>query len=145
MAEGKVVAVCMSREKGVPKKNVGQAFLEVGKGLVGDAHAGFAHRQVSMLALEDIEKMKEKLPDLEPGSFAENLTVTGVDLENVAIGARFRVGETLLALTQIGKECHTKCAIYHKTGDCIMPAKGLFFEVIEGGRVAVGDKVKRLD
>lgn len=145
MTGGKVVAVCISEQKGVPKKNVGEAVLEAGQGLAGDAHAGFAHRQVSMLALEDIETMKGKLPELEPGSFAENLTVAGVDLESLAIGDRFRVGEALLALTQIGKQCHTRCAIYHQTGDCIMPAKGLFFEVVEGGRVSVGDAVTRLD
>jgi MOSC domain-containing protein YiiM len=145
MSEGKVIAVCMSDRKGVPKKNVGEAMLEVGKGLAGDAHAGFAHRQVSMLALEDIETMKAKLPELEPGSFAENLTVAGLDLEGLSLGVRFRVGEALIALTQIGKECHRRCAIFHQTGDCIMPAKGLFFEVLEGGKVAVGDRVKRLD
>jgi MOSC domain-containing protein YiiM len=145
MKKGKVVAVCKSDQKGVPKTNVGEAVLEVGQGLVGDAHAGFAHRQVSMLALEDIETMKEKLPELEPGSFAENLTVSGLYLEGLSIGARFRVGEALIALTQIGKECHTRCAIYHQTGDCIMPAKGLFFEVVEGGKVAVGDEIKPVD
>ncbi|MFP4481717.1 MAG: MOSC domain-containing protein [Thermovirgaceae bacterium] len=145
MTEGKVIAVCMSDRKGVPKTNVREAVLEAGKGLLGDAHAGFAHRQVSMLALEDIETMKERLPELEPGSFAENLTVSGLDLQDLPLGARFRVGEALIALTQIGKECHTRCAIYHQTGDCIMPAKGLFFEVVEGGRVAVGDPVRRIE
>lgn len=145
MRKGKVVAVCKSDQKGVPKTNVGEAVLEVGQGLVGDAHAGFAHRQVSMLAIEDIEPMKAKLPELGPGSFAENLTVSGLNLEGLSIGARFRVGEALIALSQIGKECHTRCAIYHQTGDCIMPAKGLFFEVVEGGKVAVGDEIRSVD
>ncbi len=138
---GRVVAVCVSESKGTPKTDVGEGILLPGLGIDGDAHAGFAHRQVSLLAVEDIETMKEKLPDLVPGSFAENITVEGFDLSSLSIGDRIRVGEALLELSQIGKECHTRCAVYHKTGDCIMPKKGLFFKVIEGGRVASGDKV----
>lgn len=138
---GRVVAVCVSESKGTPKTDVGEGILLPGLGIDGDAHAGFAHRQVSLLAVEDIETMKEKLPDLVPGSFAENITVEGFDLSSLSIGDRISVGEALLELSQIGKECHTRCAVYHKTGDCIMPKKGLFFKVIEGGRVASGDKV----
>lgn len=145
MSSGRVVAVCVSEKKGEPKVNVGEALLEEGKGIVGDAHAGFAHRQVSMLALEDIEGMKAKLPELGPGSFAENLTVEGIDVKKLPVGARLKVGEALLELSQVGKECHTRCAIYHQTGDCIMPAKGLFFKVMEGGRVAEGDTVELVE
>jgi MOSC domain-containing protein YiiM len=141
---GKVVAVCVSESKGTPKTDVGEGVLLPGLGIDGDAHAGFAHRQVSMLAVEDIETMKEKLPDLVPGSFAENITVEGFDLSSLSVGDRVRVGEALLELSQIGKECHTRCAVYHKTGDCIMPKKGLFFKVLEGGRVAAGDPVDRV-
>jgi len=141
---GKVVAVCVSESKGTPKTDVGEGVLLPGLGIDGDAHAGFAHRQVSMLAVEDIETMKEKLPDLVPGSFAENITVEGFDLSSLSVGDRIRVGEALLELSQIGKECHTRCAVYHQTGDCIMPKKGLFFKVIEGGRVAAGDPVNRV-
>ncbi|GAB6280741.1 MAG: MOSC domain-containing protein [Thermovirga sp.] len=140
---GRVVAVCVSENKGTPKTDVGEGFLVAGQGIESDAHAGFAHRQISMLAIEDINGMKEMLPDLAPGSFAENITVESFDLSSLAIGDRLRVGEALLELSQIGKECHARCRVYHITGDCIMPRKGLFFKVIEGGRVAAGDAVER--
>ncbi|HOI82008.1 MAG: MOSC domain-containing protein [Thermovirgaceae bacterium] len=141
--KGKVIAVCVSESKGTPKTDVGEGYLLPDVGIEGDAHAGFAHRQISMLAVEDIEIMKERLPDLVPGSFAENITVEDFDLSSLSIGDRVRVGEALLELSQIGKECHTRCAVYHSAGDCIMPRKGLFFRVIEGGRVATGDAVER--
>ncbi|MEA3507834.1 MAG: MOSC domain-containing protein [Synergistota bacterium] len=140
--KGKVAAVCVSDSKGVPKANVGEGVLVEELGVEGDAHAGFAHRQVSVLAMEDIETMKPALPDLAPGSFAENLTLEGLDLLGLNIGDRLEVGEALLELTQIGKECHSRCQIYHTTGDCIMPRKGLFFHVVRGGRVAVGDSAE---
>lgn len=140
---GKVVAVCVSENKGTPKTDVGEGFLLVEQGIEGDAHAGFAHRQISMLAMEDIDGMKKMLPDLAPGSFAENITVEGFDLSSLAIGDRLCVGEAMLELSQIGKECHTRCRVYHITGDCIMPKKGLFFRVIESGRVVTGDPVER--
>jgi len=139
---GKVAAVCVSESKGTPKRDVGEGFLVAEQGIEGDAHSGFMHRQISMLSMEDIETMKAALPDLAPGSFAENITVEGFDLGSLKIGDRVRVGEALLELSQIGKECHTRCAVYHKTGDCILPKKGLFFRVIEGGRVKSGDPVK---
>jgi MOSC domain-containing protein YiiM len=142
--KGTIAAVCTSEAKGTQKEDVGEAFLVVEKGLEGDAHAGFAHRQVSLLTLEDIETAKEKLPELRPGSFAENLTVQGLDLSGVAIGDRLRAGEALLEISQIGKTCHTKCEIYHKTGDCIMPRKGLFCRVLEGGWVRRGDSIELL-
>ena len=144
MCEGVVWAVCMSKEKGTVKEDVGEALLVEGLGLVGDAHAGFIHRQVSLLALEDIEKMQEKLPDLKAGSFAENITVKGFNTECLSVGDRLQVGDTLLEVTQIGKKCHSKCEIYRITGDCIMPKKGIFCAVIKGGKIKKGDRVKKL-
>ncbi|WP_286974890.1 MOSC domain-containing protein [Acetomicrobium sp. UBA5826] len=144
MCEGIVWAVCLSKKKGTVKEDVGQATLVEGMGLEGDAHAGFMHRQVSLLALEDIEKMREKMPNLGPGSFAENITVKGLDMDSLSIGDRISVGETLLEVTQIGKECHSKCEIFKITGDCIMPKKGIFCAVIKGGRVKKGDVVKKV-
>lgn len=144
MCEGIVWAVCLSKKKGTVKEDVGEATLIEGMGLEGDAHAGFMHRQVSLLALEDIEKMREKMPNLGPGSFAENITVKGLDTDSLSIGDRISVGETLLEVTQIGKECHSKCEIFKITGDCIMPKKGIFCAVIKGGRVKKGDVVKKV-
>ncbi|HHZ03912.1 MOSC domain-containing protein [Acetomicrobium hydrogeniformans] len=144
MCEGIVWAVCLSKKKGTVKEDVGEATLIEGMGLEGDAHAGFMHRQVSLLALEDIEKMREKMPNLGPGSFAENITVKGLDMDSLSIGDRISVGDTLLEVTQIGKECHSKCEIFKITGDCIMPKKGIFCAVIKGGRVKKGDVVKKV-
>lgn len=144
MCEGIVWAVCLSKKKGTVKEDVGKATLIEGMGLEGDAHAGFMHRQVSLLALEDIEKMREKMPNLGPGSFAENITVKGLDMDSLSIGDRVSVGDTLLEVTQIGKECHSKCEIFKITGDCIMPKKGIFCAVIKGGRVKKGDVVKKV-
>lgn len=144
MCEGIVWAVCLSKKKGTVKEDVGEATLIEGMGLEGDAHAGFMHRQVSLLSLEDIEKMREKMPNLGPGSFAENITVKDLDMDSLSIGDRISVGETLLEVTQIGKECHSKCEIFKITGDCIMPKKGIFCAVIKGGRVKKGDVVKKV-
>ena len=142
--EGEVLAVCTSETKGTVKRDVGSGVLVEELGLEGDAHAGFAHRQVSLLAQEDIDTMKEKLPDLIPGSFAENLTVRGVDLGSLSVGDRIEAGPTLLEVSQIGKECHTRCQVYHATGDCIMPKKGIFCRVLRGGPVRTGDPVRIL-
>ncbi len=142
MTEGRVVAVCRSDRKGIPKDDIGTGVFVKGLGLDGDAHAGFAHRQVSLIAMEDIQIARAKLPSLRPGSFAENLTVEGIDLEASKVGLRLKVGDVLLEVSQIGKECHTKCAIYKTTGDCIMPKKGIFCRVLEGGRVSAGDKIE---
>lgn len=139
---GRVVAVCVSEAKGTPKEDVGAGVLVPEVGIEGDAHAGFAHRQVSLLSMEDIRDMRAKLPGLRPGSFAENLTVEGVDLGFLAIGHRLRVGDALLEVTQIGKECHARCAVYHAAGDCIMPKKGIFCRVLRGGTVRSGDAVE---
>ncbi|MCF7936208.1 MAG: MOSC domain-containing protein [Synergistales bacterium] len=142
--KGTIVAVCTAAGKGTHKEDIRRGRLVEGRGLEGDAHAGFAHRQVSMLSLEDIEGMQEQLPALRPGSFAENLTVRDMDLSTLQLGDRLQVGEALLELSQIGKECHSRCEIFHQTGDCIMPRKGLFFRVLRGGEVAAGDTVHLL-
>ena len=142
---GTIVAVCTSRRKGVRKRKVEEAEFEADWGLVGDAHAGHWHRQVSLLALESIEKMRQKGLNVGPGSFAENLTTRGLDLLSLPIGSRVRVGEeVVLEITQHGKVCHDRCAIYEMAGDCVMPREGVFARVIRGGRVKVGDSVEVL-
>lgn len=139
--EGVVEAVCLSRGKHTPKKPVAEAELKTGYGLVGDAHGGSA-REVSLLALEAIEEGRSKLPDLKPGDFAENLTTSGLKLEDLPLGARFSVGpDAVLEIIQIGKKCHSKCEIFKKMGDCVMPKKGIFARVINGGVVRKGDRV----
>jgi MOSC domain-containing protein YiiM len=143
-SSGKIIAVCTSLGKGTVKKNVGAGRLIAEFGLEGDAHGGFAHRQISIIASEDIESMKAKLPDLSPGSFAENLTTEGFDLASLEIGDRIRTGECILEVSQIGKECHSKCQVFKLSGDCIMPKKGIFCRVIEGGQVKTGDEISLL-
>lgn len=141
-SQGRIVAVCTAPEKGMIKHDVGEGLLVEELGLEGDAHAGFMHRQVSLIALEDIKTMMKKLPELEPGSFAENLTTEGFDLSELKIGDRLAVGEALLEVTQIGKECHSLCEVFKKIGDCIMPRKGIFTRVIKGGKVKTGDIIR---
>jgi len=137
---GQIVAVNTSLNKGERKKNIGSANLLIGLGIEGDAHAGFAHRQISLLAEESISKMIAKGLDVGPGDFAENLTTTGIDLVCLPIGTRLRAGEdAYLRVTQIGKECHSRCAIYEQAGDCVMPREGIFVEVLRGGKLTVGD------
>ena len=138
---GRVIAVCSSEKKGTPKTDVSEGVLEVGFGLKGDAHGGDWHRQVSLLAIEQIETMKNKGLDVRPGSFAENICTEGFDLGSIVVGARLRIGVTaIVEVTQIGKECHTRCAIYNKIGECIMPEQGVFAKVIEGGVIKTGDE-----
>ncbi len=140
--KGRLEAVCISREKGTVKTAVPAARLEAGHGLVGDAHAGPWHRQVSLLAGESIDRMRAVLPDLIAGAFAENLVVRGVDLMSASVGDRLLVGDdAVLEVTQIGKDCHQACAIGVATGDCIMPREGIFCRVIAGGEVRPGDPV----
>lgn len=139
---GKIIAVCSAPEKGMIKRDIGEGTLIEGVGLEGDAHAGFMHRQVSLIAMEDIRTMMEKLPSLVPGSFAENLTTEGFNLSRLKIGDRLRVGDALLEVSQIGKECHAKCEVFRQSGECIMPQKGIFTRVIKGGKVKTGDSVE---
>ncbi|MDH3960565.1 MAG: MOSC domain-containing protein [Desulfuromonadales bacterium] len=140
-----IVAVCTSKKKGERKTDVGQAELQEDFGLVGDAHGGEWHRQVSLLAIESIDKMRAAGLDVGPGDFAENLTTQGVNLYNLPVGTRLRVGDSvLLEMTQIGKECHDRCAIYHQAGDCVMPREGVFAIVVNGGLVKAGDRLEIL-
>lgn len=139
---GKVVDVCVSEKKGERKKPVDQVVVRVGHGIVEDAHAGEWHRQISLLAIESIRKMQEKGLDVSSGDFAENITTEGIDLPSLPIGARLEIGETLHEVTQIGKECHTRCAIYHQAGDCVMPREGIFVKVLRGGAIRKGDRIE---
>lgn len=143
--QGKIIAVCTSKNKGERKKNVGEAQLLVDLGLEGDAHAGYMHRQVSLLALESIEKMRQKGLDVHPGDFAENLTTEGLDLPALPIGTKLKIGDVLMEVSQIGKVCHNRCNIYYQAGDCVMPKEGIFAVVVIGGQVAVGDVIEVID
>ncbi|MFQ5812628.1 MAG: MOSC domain-containing protein [Anaerolineae bacterium] len=144
--KGTIVAVCTSKKKGIRKRNVGEAELKVDWGIVGDAHAGDWHRQVSLLALESIEKMRALGLNVGPGSFAENLTTQGLDLLSLPLGSQARVGdEAILEITQHGKVCHDRCAIYHQVGDCVMPREGVFARVFKGGQVKAGDTIETVE
>lgn len=136
-----VTSVNLSAKRTVRKTPGASGTLVAGSGFEGDAHAGDWHRQVSLLAQESIAKMQAKGLDVGAGDFAENITTSGIDLVSLPVGTRVRVGDTLLEVSQIGKECHTKCAIYYQAGDCVMPKEGIFAIVLEGGRVSVGDEV----
>jgi MOSC domain-containing protein YiiM len=139
---GTVIAVCTSEKKGTRKRNVGQAELRPNWGIVGDAHAADWHRQVSLLAWESIEKMRALGLNVGAGSFAENITTQGLSLVDLPLGTRLRLGEALVEVTQIGKVCHERCAIYFQAGDCVMPREGIFVKVQRGGQVKVGDVVE---
>lgn len=141
---GRVLAVCTSKKKGTRKRDVVHAELRANWGIVGDAHAADWHRQVSLLAWESIEKMRALGLNVLAGSFAENITTTGLSLVNLPVGTRLRIGEALTQVTQIGKVCHDRCAVYYEAGDCVMPREGIFVEVLEGGVVQVGDAIQVL-
>ena len=141
---GKLIAICTSEKKGTQKQQVETAVLREDHGIEGDAHAGNWHRQVSLLGLEKIEAFRERGAEVEFGAFGENLVIEGFDFRKLPVGTRFRIGEALLEMTQIGKECHTHCAIYHMVGDCIMPREGVFAKVLKGGEIKVGDEVAEI-
>ena len=143
--KGKVIAVCISEKKGTQKTEVPSITLRPEWGIDNDAHAGNWHRQVSLLALEKIEDFRAKGASVDFGAFGENIIVEGFDLRTLPVGTRFRIGEVLLELTQIGKECHTHCAIYHQVGDCIMPREGVFTIVLEGGEIKAGDEIELIE
>ncbi len=143
-ATGKVIAVCTSKKKGTRKQNINQAELRPDWGIVGDAHAADWHRQVSLLAWESIEKMRAVGLNVNVGSFAENITTEGMSLVDLPVGTRLRLGEALVEVTQIGKVCHDRCAVYYQAGDCVMPREGIFVRVHEGGQVQVGDTLEVL-
>lgn len=136
----KIIAICKSEKKGTSKQMIDEANLIEDFGMEGDAHAGKWHRQVSLLALEKIEDFNEKGGDVNFGDFGENLVISGITLNKLPIGQRLLVGETELEITQIGKECHDKCEIFYRVGQCIMPTNGVFTRVIKGGKVKVGDE-----
>jgi len=138
-----VIAVCKSEKKGTRKEAVVEGILKEDYGLVDDAHADCCtHRQVSLLSAESINKIRSLGYDVGPGDFAENLTTQGLELAYLALGARIYIGkEVLLEITQIGKECHSGCAIYRRIGKCIMPKEGIFARVIHGGFVRAGDQI----
>ena len=141
----KLVSIAISTKKGTRKKPVSTAQLIENHGIEGDAHAGPWHRQVSLLAMEDIHSMQAKGLDVDFGDFAENIATSGIDLPSRPIGSRLKLGETaVLEITQIGKECHTKCAIYYQAGDCVMPRRGIFARVITGGKISCGDVIQIL-
>ncbi len=141
----KVVAVCISEKKGTVKHPVGSIELKKDHGIVGDAHAGNWHRQVSLLSDESVAKMREKFPDIPVGAFAENILTEGMVLYELPVGTKLKVGETLLEVTQIGKECHADCAIRQQVGDCVMPREGIFAIVLEEGVVKAGDPVELIE
>jgi MOSC domain-containing protein YiiM len=138
------MAVCTSEKKGMRKQNIHEAELRPDWGIVGDAHAADWHRQVSLLAWESIEKMRALGLKVNVGSFAENITTCGLTLIELPVGTHLQMGETLVEVTQIGKVCHDRCAIYIQAGDCVMPREGIFVKVHRGGKVKVGDRIEVL-
>jgi len=142
MVSGFVKAVCISEKKGEQKRNVGQAEFQVNFGITGDAHGGDWHRQVSLISYEKVKAFNAHGGNADHGAFGENLVVEGIDFKAFPIGTRFICGDVILELTQIGKECHTPCQIYHKMGDCIMPREGVFAKVLHGGVIAAGDRME---
>ncbi len=140
----KVVSINISEKKGMRKKPVEEAVIRTNYGIEGDAHSSSEwHRQVSLLATESIKKMQDMGLDVKAGDFAENITTEGIDLVSLPIGTRLKIGQEIIGeVSQIGKECHTRCAIYYQAGDCVMPKEGIFIKVINGGTVKVGDPVQ---
>ena len=138
---GKIEAVSISKNKGERKTPVAEVLLKENHGIVGDGHAGDWHRQVSLLAMESIAKMQKMGLDVGAGDFAENITTSGIDLLALPIGSRLAIGDVILEISQIGKECHTRCAIYYQAGDCVMPKEGIFAKVLRGGVVRPQDEI----
>lgn len=144
--KGRINAISVSKEKGTQKVNVPEAELKTDFGIVGDAHAGSTHRQVSLLAVESIEEMVAKGAKVSPGNFAENITTEGIDLLLLEVGSKLKLGEsTELEITQFGKQCHNRCEIFKQVGNCIMPREGIFAKVIKPGRINVGDAIEVLN
>jgi MOSC domain-containing protein YiiM len=138
---GKVLAVCISAEKGTAKHNTGKGEFEAGHGIRGDAHAGNWHRQVSLLSYAKIEDFRARGADVEDGAFGENLVVEGIDFSGLPVGTMLACGDVVLEMTQTGKECHHHCRIFKLMGDCIMPREGVFARVIQGGTIRTGDEI----
>ena len=139
----KIAAICISEIRGIQKHEIPEAYLRAGHGIEGDAHAGSWHRQVSLLSVDSVAKLQEKLDfELKHGAFAEHILVEGMAVHTLPVGTRLRIGEALCEVTQIGKECHSDCAIRKAAGDCVMPREGIFVKVLESGRIAKGDAVE---
>lgn len=138
-----IVSIAVSKKKGTRKRQVDEVYVKKDHGIDGDAHSGPWHRQVSFLASESIENARNRGLDVTFGDFAENFATRGIDWKKIPVGTRLKLGDTtLVEVTQIGKECHNKCAIYYQAGDCIMPREGIFARVLEGGDVHNGDGIK---
>ena len=142
---GTIKAICLSDKRGMQKSQVESALFMPGWGIEGDAHGGGWHRQISLLSAQRVEEFNRMGAGVLPGAFGENLVVEGFDFRSLPVGTVFRCGDVLLETTQIGKECHTHCQIYHKMGDCIMPREGVFAKVLEGGVITVGDELSIVD
>ena len=138
----KVIAVCISEKKGTIKHEVPSVSVKIDHGILGDAHAGNWHRQISLLGTESVEKLKSKFPDIPVGAFAENILTEGITLYELPVGTQLQIGETLLEVTQVGKECHAHCAIRKQVGDCVMPREGIFAIVIREGTIRPGDSIQ---
>ena len=144
--KGRIKAISVSERKGTRKINVPQAQLRADFGIIGDAHSGSRHRQVSLLPVESINKAAAKGVKVSPGDFAENITTEGIDLFALSVGSKVRLGQSVeLEITQFGKKCHDKCEIFKQVGDCIMPREGVFAKVIKAGSVSVGDVIEAID
>ena len=139
---GKVIAVCISPEKGTQKRNIGKGIFIEDFGIQGDAHAGNWHRQVSLLSHDKIDAFRARGAEVQDGAFGENLVVEGIDFRVLPVGTRLYCSDVILEMTQIGKECHHGCEIFQKMGDCIMPREGVFARVIRGGTICAGDEMR---
>jgi MOSC domain-containing protein YiiM len=141
--KGRIVSLNISAKKGIRKKPIKEVLLKTNYGIEGDAHASSKwHRQVSLLSLESIRKMQDKGLNVNPGDFAENITTEGIDLPTLPVGTKMTIGNNIeVEVSQIGKECHTRCAIYYLAGDCVMPKEGIFVKVLKGGKVREGDEI----
>jgi len=138
-----IVAVCISEKKGTVKKSVPEIILKENYGIIDDAHAGDGHRQVSLLAVESVDKLRDKIKGIEAGAFAENILTEGLILHNLPIEATLKIGEAVLKVTQIGKDCHNDgCVIKRQTGDCVMPREGIFASVVKSGIIKPHDTIK---
>jgi len=142
---GKVMGICISKIRGIQKTEIGEANLIENWGIEKDAHAGDWHRQVSLLGLGEIEGFRARGAEVDYGAFGENIIVDGYRMKDFPVGTRFRISDAVLELTQIGKECHSHCAIYKTVGDCIMPREGVFARVIRGGHIKDGDEITVLE
>ncbi len=145
-SKGTIKAISVSKERGTQKYNVPETEMRADLGIVGDAHAGDWHRQVSLLAMESVNKMVAKGARVSPGDFAENITTEGIDLLALSMGSRLKLGESVeLQVTQFGKACHGRCGVFERVGDCIMPREGIFAKVTTGGSIKTGDIIEVVD